>query len=652
MSGAHEQRDSRQVERSKQWSEARYRAILESAVDGIVTCDEAGIIDSANPSAEKMFGYTADELIGCNVNILMPPPYRQEHDGHIARYRETGEKKIIGIEREAVGQRRDGSVFPLDLAISEVFLGDSRSFVGLLRDVTERKDVEEALRRERDFAESLAETARIIVLVLDTEGRIVRFNPYMEKVSGYRLEEVKGKLWFPTFLPERDQKRIGKAFLQAVEALPSSAVTNAIVTKNGDERLIEWHTTTLQDAGGEVAGVLSVGQDITERVHLESQLRQAQKMEAIGRLAGGVAHDFNTLLGSIFGYSEMVLDSLPEDHPQRRAIEQIHRGAERGAALTRQLLAFSRRQVLQPRLLDLNVVITEMREMLRRLTTEDIELVFDLEERIGRVKVDAGQIEQVIMNLIVNSADALPQSGRITLETANLDIDAGHAERGAVLVAGRYVTLSVTDNGCGMDADTKNHAFEPFFTTKEQGKGTGLGLSTVYGIVRQSGGGVSIDSQPGEGTCVKIYLLRSEETAEKAPSESAKDTPDRGSETILLVEDDEMFLELTTEVLESQGYTVLPANTPTEAQAISSRHLEPIHLLVTDMVMPEMTGSVLARRLATERPHLAVLLMSGYSDEILEERSAADSDRAFIQKPFRTKDLARTVRDLLDAVRQ
>ncbi len=651
MSGAHEHRDSRQVERSARWSEAHYRAMLKSAVDGIITCDEAGIIDSVNPAAEKMFGYATGELIGHNVKILMPSPYREEHDGHIARYCKTGEKRIIGIGREAVGQRRDGSVFPIDLAVSEVFLGDSRSFVGLLRDVTERKEVEEALRRERDFAESLAETARIIVLVLDTEGRIVRFNPYMEKVSGYRLEEVKGELWFPTFLPARDHQRVGKVFLQVVDAMPKSAVVNAIVTKEGAERLIEWHTTTLQDADGKVAGVLSVGQDITERTHLESQLRQAQKMEAVGRLAGGVAHDFNTLLGSIFGYSEMVLDRLPEDHPQRRAIEQIHRGAERGAALTRQLLAFSRRQVLQPRLIDLNIVITEMREMLRRLTTEDIELRFDLEARIGQVKVDAGQIEQVIMNLIVNAADAMPHGGRVTLETANLDIDAGHAERGAVLVAGRYVTLSVTDDGSGMDDETRRHAFEPFFTTKEQGKGTGLGLSTVYGIVRQSGGGVSIDSEPGAGTCVKIYLLRSEEMPEDASRESQRAAPDRGSETILLVEDDEMFLELTTEVLESQGYTVLPANTPTEALAISRRHPESVHLLVTDMVMPEMTGSVLAQRLAAERPHLAVLLMSGYSDEILEERSAADSDRAFIQKPFRTEDLARTVRELLDAVR-
>ncbi len=521
MSDVHGPRSSRKIEQSALRSEARYRAILESVVDGVITIDTAGIIDSVNPAAERMFGYEIEELIGHNVKILMPEPYLAEHDGYLTNYHKTGIKKIIGIGRQVVGRRKDGSVFPLDLAVSEILSDGQKSFVGILR-------------------------------------------------------------------------------------------------------------------------------DITERTSLEDQLRQAQKMEAVGRLAGGVAHDFNTLLGSIFGYSEMVLDQLPEDHPQRRAIEQIHRGAERGAALTRQLLAFSRRQVLRPELLDLNAVLTDMVDMLRRLTTDDIRLILDLEHRLDRVKVDAGQIEQVIMNLIVNAADAMPLGGQIALETANRDIDARHPDRGAVLVAGRYVMLSVTDSGTGMDAETKRRVFEPFFTTKEQGKGTGLGLSTVYGIVRQSGGGVAIDSAPDEGTTVKVYLLRSEETVKAPPKAAAKAPPCLGSETILLVEDDQMFLDLTTEVLESHGYTVLPATTPTEALAISQQYPDTIHLLVTDMVMPVMTGRVLAQQIAAERPQLGVLLMSGYSDEVLEERGAADSDRAFIQKPFSTRDFARTVRQVLD----
>ena len=354
------------------------------------------------------------------------------------------------------------------------------------------------------------------------------------------------------------------------------------------------------------------------------------------------------MLGSIIGYSELVLDQLPEDHPLRRPIEQIHRGTERGAALTKQLLAFGRRQVLRPQVIDLNVVVREMSDMLSRLTAEDIELAFDLEPRLGRVKVDIHQIEQVIMNLIVNSADALPQGGRITVATANFDLDAGHAERPTVLVAGRYVRLRVSDDGCGMDEETRERAFEPFFTTKEQGRGTGLGLSTVYGIVRQSGGGVSIASRPGAGTQVNVYLLRSEEPL-TVTEEAPKEDPHPGSETLLLVEDDEMFLDLTTEVLEANGYTVLPAGTPSEALAISRRYKPTIDLLVTDMVLPEMTGKQLAANLLDERPGLAVLLMSGYSDEVLEERGASNTEGAFIQKPFSTKDLARKVREVLEA---
>ncbi len=511
-------------EPSAQESEARYRSILESAVDGIITIDEVGTVDSVNPAAERMFGYAAEELIGGNIKILMPPPYREEHDGYLAKYVDTGDKKIIGIGREVIGQRKNGSTFPLDLAVSEVFFSDRRSFVGILRDITERNS-------------------------------------------------------------------------------------------------------------------------------LKQQLLQAQKMEAIGRLAGGVAHDFNTLLGSIMGYSEMVLDELAAEDPLQRKIQQIHRGAERGATLTRQLLAFSRRQVLRPELLDLNAVLVEMEDMLRRLTTEDIELVLDLDPQLGRVKVDGGQIEQVVMNLIVNAADALPQGGRITVKTVNIDIDAGHTERGTVLVSGRYAMLMVDDNGHGMNEDIRIRVFEPFFTTKEPGKGTGLGLSTVYGIVRQSGGGVSIESRIDEGTRVKVYLLRSDEIpVAEDEQESARELPGQGSETILLVEDDAMFLELTTEVLENQGYTVLPAEMPTQALELSRQHLGPIHLVITDMVMPEMTGSELAHSLAGERPDLRVLLMSGYSDDILEERGAADNDRAFLQKPFSTKELALAVRRLLDGL--
>ncbi len=640
--------ERRQAEEALRQSMNRTQLILDSAVDGIITIDESGIVESVNPAAEQMFGYTASELEGRNVSVLMPTPYREQHDGYLSGYRETGHKQVIGTGREVAGRRRDGSTFPLDLAVSEVYIGGKRTFMGTLRDVTERKEIEEALRHQRDFAESLVETAQVIVLVLDTEARIVRFNRYFEEVAGYSLEEVRGRDWFKTCLPAWDHERIRGAFSRAINDMPTVGNINPIVTKAGNERQIEWYSKTLRDAAGEITGVLATGHDITERLELEEQFRQAQKLEAVGRLAGGVAHDFNTLLGSILGYGEMLLDRLDEDNPLRRPVAQIRRGAERGAGLTRQLLAFSRRQVLKPEVLDLRSVLSEMDDMLRRLIGAEYELEHHHDSELEPVKVDAGQIQQVIMNLVVNACDAMAGGGRIVIATENVAVDETHADRAAVLAPGRYVRIRVSDTGCGMDEHTRKQIFEPFFTTKEKGKGTGLGLSTVYGIVRQSGGGVAVDSRVGEGSAFKVYLLRSEEQVAALATEAAADSePERGSETVLLVEDDEMFLDLLGEVLEASGYNVMAAGDPDRAVELSRRHQDTIDLLISDMVMPGMSGKDLAGRLTRERPDMKVLLMSGYSDEALEERGVS-SESGFIQKPFSTKELVREVRRSLD----
>ncbi len=643
----------------------RTQAILDSAIDGIITIDQSGIIASVNPAGERMFGYATSELVGRNVSVLMPASEGKAHGGHLSSYLETGRKKVIDIGREVSGRRRDGSIFPLDLAVNEVFIGGRRTFMGTLRDVTERKEFEEALRHERDFAESLVETAQVIVLVLDVEGRILRFNRYFEDISGYSLAEVKDQDWFETFLPPRDHQRIRQAFSRAVNDVPTIGSVNPIVTRSGEERQIEWYSKTMRDAGGEITGVLATGHDITERLELEEQFRQAQKLEAVGRLAGGVAHDFNTLLGSILGYGDMLFDRLDGNETLRRPVEQIRRGAERGAALTRQLLAFSRRQVLKPEVLDLRSVLAEMDDMLRRLIGADFELEHRHDPELAPVKVDAGQIQQVIMNLVVNACDAMAGGGRIRIATENVNVDETHADRASVLAPGRYVRILVSDTGCGMDEQTRKQVFEPFFTTKEKGKGTGLGLSTVYGIVRQSGGGVAVDSRPSEGTAFKVYLLRSKEEIAAVSVEAPATEPERGSETLLLVEDDEMFLDLLTEVLEANGYDVLAAGDPTAAIALSGGHRGEVDLLISDMVMPGMSGKELAARLAGERPGMKVLLMSGYSDEALEERGvnsasgSAEGGQAqprpgggqvwgFIQKPFSTKDLVRKVRQSLD----
>jgi two-component system cell cycle sensor histidine kinase/response regulator CckA len=508
-----------------QQSGARTQAILDCAVDGVITIDELGNIISANPSAEVMFGYSVEELRGHNVKMLMDTPYRQEHDEYLRRYRDTGRRRIIGIGREVVGRRKGGATFPMDLAVSEFFHGEGRSFVGTIRDLTEHR-------------------------------------------------------------------------------------------------------------------------------RLEDQFRQAQKMEAVGRLAGGVAHDFNTLLGTITGYSEMLLDGLPPDDPLRRAAEQIRRGAERGAGLTRQLLAFSRRQVLQPEVLSLKDILDDIDDMLGRLLGDDVELQRVEDPGLGQVRVDAGQIGQVMMNLVVNAADAMHRGGRIVIETCNVELDELASAKIGAPAAGSYVLLAVRDTGCGIDAETRKHLFEPFFTTKELGKGTGLGLSTVFGIVKQSGGGIAVESEVGQGTTFKIYLPRWEAAPEDdvaAPMVTAPVASTAGAETVLLVEDDEMFRDLLAEVLAAQGYSVLTAAEPAEALVARDQHEGVIDLLVSDMVMPGgMTGSDLARQLTERAPEMKVILMSGYTDEDLAERDVGGHTELFLQKPFSTKSFLGSVREVLE----
>jgi PAS domain S-box-containing protein len=379
----------------------------------------------------------------------------------------------------------------------------------------------------------------------------------------------------------------------------------------------------------------------------QAQLAQAQKMEAIGQLAGGIAHDFNNLLTVIGGRSQLLLSRLPAQSPVRRDLELIQKTSERAAALTRQLLAFSRKQILAPKVLDLNAVVSGMASMLQRLIGEDIDLAFRAGADLGRVKADPGQIEQVIVNLVVNARDAMPGGGRVTLETANVELGEQYARRHVGVQPGPYVMLAVSDTGTGMDAETQARIFEPFFTTKAPGKGTGLGLATVYGIVKQSGGNIWVYSEVGKGTTFKIYLPRVEETEESVQPEVA--LPGRGTETILLVEDEDEVRELAREILEAYGYTVFQARQPAEAMLIAERHPGPIHLLVTDVVMPEMSGRALAERLAPLRPEMKVLYMSGYTDNAIVHHGRLDAGTPFVQKPFTPDVLVRKVREVLES---
>jgi two-component system, cell cycle sensor histidine kinase and response regulator CckA len=419
---------------------------------------------------------------------------------------------------------------------------------------------------------------------------------------------------------------------------------------------VEWksgsyacHVEPLRDSDGQVSGAICMSLDITDRKQLEEQLRQAQKMEAVGRLAGGIAHDFNNLLMVIQGYSDLLVERLPGGDPLRRNAEQIQMASQRASSLTRQLLAFSRKQMLAPKILNVQSVVAEMEKILRRLIGEDIQLETSSAPDLGLVKADRSQIEQVILNLAVNARDAMPQGGRLTIETANVVLDSSYSHPPAVLSPGRYVMLAVTDNGCGMDAETQAHVFEPFFTTKEKGKGTGLGLATVYGVVKQSGGYVWVYSEPGRGTSFKIYLPRIEETAVPAvrDGKSEMQIPQRGSETILLVEDEKGVRELAREYLASSGYTVIEAEDGHTALELAAMHVGQIHLLLTDVVMPGISGRELAERVSQIRPGIKIIYMSGYTDQAVVHHGILQNDAVLLQKPFTLMTLAGKLREML-----
>jgi two-component system cell cycle sensor histidine kinase/response regulator CckA len=419
--------------------------------------------------------------------------------------------------------------------------------------------------------------------------------------------------------------------------------------KDGTPITVRCSGRRVKDQSGVPAYFEFFAEDITERRVLERQLRMAQKMEAVGRLSGGIAHDFNNLLGVIIGYSQVVKKKLGKDNPLLSHVEEVEKAGQRAASLTKQLLAFSRQQVLTPAVLNLNAVVTEMGKMLPRLLGEDIEVTTALADDLGRVKADQGQIEQIIMNLAVNARDAMPEGGRLKIETANAELDKSFTREHPGSLVGRYVMLGVTDSGIGMSPETQAQIFEPFFTTKERGKGTGLGLATVYGVVKQSGGYIAVDSAPGKGASFKVYLPRTEEAAAQATSDVPVEQTSRGSETILLVEDAEPLRKLAQSFLEARGFRVLAAPNGEKALEVAVQNPEPIHLLLTDVVMPGMNGRVLAEELAPRQPGMKVIYMSGYTDSFIAGHGVLNPGTHLIHKPFTEEALVAKVREVLDS---
>jgi two-component system cell cycle sensor histidine kinase/response regulator CckA len=516
-----------------------------------------------------------------------------------------------------------------------------------MRHALERKQSAEALHLSEERYRDIVENSHDFIYSHDLKGNYTSINNAGEQLTGYTREEVLtmnfAQIVAPDFVDKAEEMIAGR-----LAGEKGTAYDLDIVAKDGRRIAVEINTKlVLRD--GVAVGVQGTARDVTGRKDLEEQLRQSQKMEAIGRLAGGIAHDFNNLLTAITGYSELSMRRMEETDPLLVNLQEIKKAGDRAASLTRQLLAFSRKQVLRPKVLVLNSVVSDMERMLARLIGEDIELCTVLEPNLSSIKVDPGQIEQIIMNLAVNARDAMPQGGKLTIETRNVVIDDEYARNHIAVTPGPFVKLEVSDSGCGIDTQTQSRIFEPFFTTKEVGKGTGLGLSTVYGIVKQSGGHIWVYSEVGVGTIFTIYLPCTEENPEAYKREYGNERGLRGTETILIAEDEEVVRKLVSKVLLMYGHKVLEAADGNEALLISESHVAPIDLLITDVIMPDMNGLELANHLTGLRPETKVLFMSGYTDSAIVHQGVLDDGANFIQKPFSPEALASKVREVLEA---
>jgi two-component system, cell cycle sensor histidine kinase and response regulator CckA len=502
--------------------------------------------------------------------------------------------------------------------------------------------------REEQFR-LISENAADMIAVVDTKGQRLYNSPSYEKLLGYTQEEL-GKTSAFDQIHEDDRKTVVDAASEARRTGMGRTVEYRIRHKDGRWLTLESTASVVRNRDGEVEKLVIVNRNITERKQLEEQLHRSQKLEAIGRLSGGVAHDFNNLLGLIIGYSEALQERIPPEDPFREAVDEIQNAGKRAAALTQQLLAFSRKQVLEPRILNLNTIILDVEKMLRRLVGEDIQIDLLLAPDTGTVKADRSQIEQVILNLVVNARDAMPDGGKLTIETGNWTLDRSTVLRHPYVIPGPYAMLKVTDTGCGMDAELQSHIFEPFFTTKEKGKGTGLGLATAYGIIKQSGGYIWVDSEVGKGTTFRIYLPEANAVAEVVPEvkAAAKIAPER--RTILVVEDERSLRKLTRKTLSDAGHEVFEAGDAAEALEISRKTKGAIDLLLTDVIMPGMSGKKLADVLVAERPGIGVLYMSGYTDGEIATHGILEQGTTILRKPFTRDELMRQVENALAVV--
>jgi two-component system cell cycle sensor histidine kinase/response regulator CckA len=774
--------DQRRAEEALRQSEERTRVIIDNALDAVVSMNSAGVITDWSAQAERMFGWSRAEAQGRQMShTIIPPRYRDAHDRGLKKFLETGEGPVLNKRIEITALNREGQEFPVELAISPAKLGGIWSFSAFIRDLTEQKKGELALKAGEQRYRELFEDIPIGLYRSTPEGQFIDVNPALVAMLGYwnretllgtpatslyvdpadrrrwssqkpgevrvldldvRLRRADGKvIWVkdtthvkrgpdgqallyegvleditdrveaehalqanerrltqileaaplgifvsdaagtPVFVNAAAQRMLGvgvvlgggiagfaKAYsvylagtdrLYPVDRMPlvralkgeTTAVDDMEIREGGRVTSLNVQGAPVLDQQGKVVAAVAAFSDTTEKRSLEAQLRQSSKMEAVGQLAGGVAHDFNNLLTVIMSYSAMLLERLDPGDCNREDVQEIAAAADRAAGLTRQLLAFSRQQVLQPRVMSINDVIVDLEKMLRRLIGEDVQLATSLEAGLTEINADPGQLEQLVMNLVVNARDAMPEGGRLSITTSNSTLSAESANGALQPPEGDYVVLAVSDTGMGMTPEVQQRIFDPFFTTKDQGRGTGLGLSTVYGIVKQSGGEIYVYSEVGVGSTFKVYFPRfATAVEERQPEVKSSDVPEvpKGSEAVLVVEDDSNLRGLVARVLRHCGYTVYVASGGAEALAIAADREKCLDAVITDVVMPGMNGRELVAKLVESRPGIGFLFMSGYTDDDVLRRGVLHGETAFLQKPFTPDQLARKVRAVLD----
>ncbi|MGA2200774.1 MAG: PAS domain S-box protein [Terriglobales bacterium] len=636
--------------------------LLETLSDALVVVDRDGTMVQVNSQTQELFGYERDELIGQKVEMLVPESYRRQHHDHRENFAQAPKTRRMGADLDLYGRRRNGSEFPVDISLSPVSTENGTFILSAIRDISDRKRIAEELRRAneelyRRTAEQLGEYRSMMALIVDSSedaiigrdlhGIITSWNKGAEHIYGYTPEEVIGKhvsLLAPSDRPDEIPEILKKtARGESIEHYESVRVT-----KDGRQLNVSISVSPLRDAKGDIVGASSIARDITAQKRAEGQLRQSQKMEAIGRLAGGVAHDFNNILAIINACTEFLRDRIDPAAEPSHYIENIRKATERGSSLTRQLLAFSRTPAIQPRVLDLNERLKDIGKLLRPLMGDDVEVLIVSKSPSAVVEADPGQLDQIVINLAVNARDAMPRGGKFILETRAARFDEAFAEQHQAMAAGKYVLLAVSDTGDGMDEATVSRVFEPSFTTKEAGKGTGLGLATVYGIVKQSAGHILVYSEPGHGTTFKIYLPSADhKIGLESKPEVETVAPKRQGTTILLVEDDEIMRSLTRQLLQEHGYTVVEADDGKSALEWVESHPGPIDLLLTDVVMRHMSGPELVEHLNASHPTLKVVYMSGYTGELIAEREVLQRGITLLEKPFTRTVLLNTIHGAL-----